>query len=33
MKKYKRDLDWHKIMQGPPMDQEDNMRENHYKGD
>jgi len=33
MKKYNRDLDWRKIMQGPPMDQEDNMRKNHYKGD
>ena len=33
MKKYNRELDWHKIMQGPPMDQEDIMRQNHYKGD
>ena len=31
MKKYKRDLDWKKIMQGPAMDDEDEQRENHYK--
>ena len=33
MKKYNRDLDWRKIMKGPPMDQEENMRNNHYKRD
>jgi hypothetical protein len=33
MKKYNSELDWHKIMQGPPMDKEDIMRQNHYKGD
>lgn len=31
MKKYKRDLDWRKIMQGPAMDDEAEQRENHYK--
>jgi hypothetical protein len=31
MKKYKRDLDWKKILQGPAMDDEDEQRENHYK--
>lgn len=31
MKKYKRDIDWKKIMQGPAMDDEDEQRENHYK--
>jgi hypothetical protein len=31
MKKYTRDLDWKKIMQGPAMDDEDEQRENHYK--
>lgn len=31
MKKYKRDLDWKKIMQGPAMDDEAEQRENHYK--
>jgi hypothetical protein len=31
MKKYKRDLDWRKILQGPAMDDEEDQRENHYK--
>ena len=31
MKKYHRNIDWHKIMQGPDMDDEDEMRKNHYK--
>ncbi|MBC7510854.1 MAG: phosphoesterase, partial [Ferruginibacter sp.] len=31
MKKYGRSVDWHKIMQGPDMDDEDDMRKNHYK--
>ena len=31
MKKYHRNIDWHKIMQGPDMDDEDDMRKNHYK--
>jgi len=31
MKKYKRDLDWKTIMQGPAMDDADEQRENHYK--
>ena len=31
MKKYDRSVDWHKIMQGPDMDDEDDMRKNHYK--
>ncbi len=33
MMKYKRDIDWKKIMQGPAMDDEDDIRENHYKKD
>jgi DNA-binding beta-propeller fold protein YncE len=31
MKKYHRTLDWRKIMQGPEMDDEDDMRRDHYK--
>ena len=31
MKKYHRNIDWRKIMQGPDMDDEDDMRKNHYK--
>ncbi len=31
MKKYHRNIDWRKIMQGPEMDDEDDMRNNHYK--
>ena len=31
MKKYNRNIDWRKIMQGPDMDDEDDMRKNHYK--
>lgn len=31
MKKYKRSVDWRKVMQGPDMDDEDDMRKNHYK--
>lgn len=30
MKRYKRDIDWKKIMQGPKMDDEDDMRRQHY---
>jgi len=31
MKKYNRSVDWRKVMQGPDMDDEDDMRKNHYK--
>ena len=31
MKKYNRTIDWRKIMKGPEMDDEDDMRKNHYK--
>jgi YVTN family beta-propeller protein len=31
MKKYGRSVDWRKVMQGPDMDDEDDMRKNHYK--
>ena len=31
MKKYKRDLDWKKILQGPAMDDEAEQRESHYQ--
>ena len=31
MKKYHRNIDWRKIMQGPEMDDEDDMRKDHYK--
>jgi DNA-binding beta-propeller fold protein YncE len=31
MKKYKRDLDWRKILKGPEMDDEDELRKAHYK--
>lgn len=31
MKKYKRNIDWKKIMQGPDMDDVDDMRRDHYK--
>lgn len=31
MKKYKRDIDWKKIMKGPDMDDENDIRKNHYK--
>jgi hypothetical protein len=31
MKKYKRDLDWRKILKGPEMDDEDELRKVHYK--
>ncbi|MEP7109444.1 MAG: bifunctional YncE family protein/alkaline phosphatase family protein [Ferruginibacter sp.] len=30
MKKYNRTIDWRKIMQGPAMDDKDDMRKNHY---
>lgn len=30
MKKYKRTIDWRKIEQGPPMDDEDDQRKEHY---
>ena len=32
MKRYKRDLDWKKIMQGPDMDDIDDIRKRHYEG-
>jgi hypothetical protein len=32
MKKYHRGIDWKKIMQGPEMDDEDDMKREHYKG-
>ena len=31
MKKYNRTIDWRKIMQGPDMDDEEEIRKNHYK--
>ena len=31
MKKYHRNIDWRKVMQGPDMDDEDDMRKDHYK--
>lgn len=31
MKRYKRDIDWRKIMKGPEMDDEDDQRKEHYK--
>lgn len=31
MKKYHRDIDWRKVMKGPDMDDEDDMREQHYR--
>jgi hypothetical protein len=31
MKRYKRDIDWRKVIQGPEMDDEDDQREKHYK--
>jgi len=31
MKKYRRTIDWHKILQGPPLDNEDVERAVHYK--
>ena len=31
MKRYKRDIDWKKIMKGPEMDDEDDLRQKHYK--
>jgi DNA-binding beta-propeller fold protein YncE len=31
MKKYNRSIDWKKILQGPDMDDEDEIRKNHYK--
>jgi DNA-binding beta-propeller fold protein YncE len=31
MKKYKRNIDWRKIMKGPDMDDEHEIRTNHYK--
>lgn len=32
MKKYNRNIDWRKVKQGPRMDDEDEQREEHYKG-
>ncbi len=31
MKRYNRNIDWRKIMQGPEMDDEDEQRKDHYK--
>ena len=31
MKKYKTDVDWRKVMKGPDMDDEDEIRKDHYK--
>ncbi len=31
MKKYKTDVDWHKVIKGPDMDDGDDMRKDHYK--
>ena len=33
MKKYNKEIDWRKIMQGPAMDDEKHQRTEHYKGD
>ena len=33
MKRYNRDIDWRKIMQGPAMDDENDQRERHIKGE
>jgi DNA-binding beta-propeller fold protein YncE len=33
MKKYNKEIDWRKIMQGPVMDDEKHQRTEHYKGD
>jgi hypothetical protein len=31
MKRYNRNIDWRKIMKGPEMDDEEDMRKEHYK--
>jgi len=31
MKRYNRNIDWHKILKGPEMDDEDEQRKEHYK--
>jgi hypothetical protein len=31
MKRYKRNIDWKKILKGPTLDDEDELREQHYK--
>jgi hypothetical protein len=31
MKKYQRGIDWKKIMKGPEMDDEDDMKREHYE--
>ena len=31
MRKYNTNIDWHKIMKGPDMDDEDELRNTHYK--
>ncbi len=31
MKNYPRNVDWKKVIQGPPMDEEDEIRKNHYR--
>jgi hypothetical protein len=31
MKRYNRDIDWRKVMKGPAMDDEDDLRKAHYK--
>jgi hypothetical protein len=32
MEKYNYKIDWRKVMQGPSMDNENELREKHYKG-
>ena len=31
MKRYNRSIDWRKVMKGPEMDDEDELRKEHYK--
>jgi DNA-binding beta-propeller fold protein YncE len=33
MKRYNRDIDWRKVIKGPEMDDEDDIRKAHYKGE
>jgi hypothetical protein len=33
MKRYNRDIDWRKIMQGPAMDDEAELKVKHYKNE
>jgi len=32
MKRYNRDIDWRKVEKGPEMDDEEDMKKAHYKG-